>query len=73
MKIVEDPLLIDLREAARLSGISLSTFLRLERTGRVGPRPIRLGRLVRIDRRELERWIAAGCPSRADWLRRRSA
>ena len=31
------------------------------------PRPIRLGRLKRWDSREIELWIATGCPLRAEW------
>lgn len=41
----------------------------LNSSGRL-PRPIRLGRAVRWDRNELERWIAAGAPTREAWERR---
>jgi predicted DNA-binding transcriptional regulator AlpA len=41
----------------------------LNSSGRL-PRPIRLGRAVRWDRRELEQWIAAGAPTREAWERR---
>lgn len=31
------------------------------------PEPIRLGRSVRWDMNEVERWIDAGCPTRRNW------
>ena len=51
---------------ARLLCISVRHLWGLNASGRV-PRPVRLGRSVRWDRAELERWLAAGAPSRDHW------
>lgn len=63
----EAPLVLDAREAARLLGISRSTFLKLHAAGKV-PMPVRFGRAVRWRREEMNEWLAAGAPSRARWL-----
>lgn len=42
-----------------LGGISVST-IRGWRLADVGPKPIKMGGLVRYQRSEVERWIAAG-------------
>ena len=52
--------------AARL-GISTRHLDDLRREGKIGPRPIRLGKSLRFDAREIARWIAAGCPPRSQW------
>ncbi len=36
------------------------------------PEPIRLGRSVRWDLDELERWIDASCPARREWEARKA-
>lgn len=63
-----EKLLLSAAEVAHLLGISRSAFYSLLSSGRIGPMPIRFGRAVRWDRRELERWIAAKCPCRDRWL-----
>lgn len=35
--------------------------------GKFGPRHIRLGRSVKFDLDEIDRWINAGCPPRDRW------
>lgn len=55
------PLLIDVRAVASLLGCSPRHVYRLSADARM-PRPIRLGCLVRWDRRSLARWVADGCP-----------
>jgi len=60
------PLLVNAREAARLCGLGRTAWYALHSSGRC-PLPIRLGRAVRWDRRELEAWTAAGCPARDRW------
>lgn len=62
-------LLVDAAEAAGLLGVSRMTFLRLDRRGLLGPKSVRLGRLVRWHRQQIEQWAAAGCPPRVQWLR----
>ena len=63
-----DKLLLSATEVAALLGISRSAFYSLLSSGRIGPLPVRLGRSVRWDKRELETWIAEKCPSRDRWL-----
>lgn len=64
-----ESLLVDAIQGAYLIGVSKATFLRLDRRGLLGPRSVRLGRLVRWHRQQLEAWAAAGCPPRTKWLR----
>lgn len=60
-------LLLEVREAAALVGVSRSTFWKLHSSGRV-PLPVRLGgRVVRWRREELQAWVSAGCPPRDHW------
>jgi excisionase family DNA binding protein len=54
-------LLVDLAELAVLLKISARTAKRMAAAGEL-PGLVRLGRLVRFDRRVIERWIADGCP-----------
>ena len=62
-----DKLLVNAQEAARLAGISERHWWALHSSGRIGPRPIALGRAKRWSVRELENWIAAGAPGRDRW------
>lgn len=59
-------LLLDLEEVASRLGISRAHAARLNASGRL-PRPIHLGRSVRWNAQELERWTLAGCPARVRW------
>lgn len=61
------PLLLRAEEAARLLAVSRSHFLAMHASGRLGPRPVKLGRAVRWRRLEVEAWCRAGCPSRHRW------
>lgn len=61
------PILVGADCGAALLGLSRSTFLRMDRSGRLGPRSILLGRLRRWHRYQLEAWAAAGCPPRTQW------
>lgn len=58
--------------AAKLLDISIRHFWKLNATARI-PRPVRLGRSVRWQLRELEEWLQAGCPARLEWERRRAS
>jgi excisionase family DNA binding protein len=62
-----DKLLLSAAETAALLGISRSAFYSLLSSGRVGPMPVRFGRAVRWDRREIEQWVAQKCPCRDRW------
>jgi predicted DNA-binding transcriptional regulator AlpA len=61
--------LVDAAAVASLLSISNASFFRLAARGGV-PSPIRLGRLVRYRRGEIDRWILLGCPSRIEWEQR---
>ena len=62
-----DRLLVDSVEAARLCGISRTTWWSLHSSGRV-PAPVRLGRRTLWRADELRRWTEGGCPPRERWL-----
>lgn len=53
-------------EVADALGISRAHVWKLHSIGKL-PRPVRLGRVVRWDRKILEAWLAAGAPSRDRW------
>lgn len=71
--IAPEPLTLDASAAAKLVGISRSTFLRLDSTGGIGPRSIRLSRRRVWIRSEIVAWIehGRGC-SRVEWLARKA-
>jgi predicted DNA-binding transcriptional regulator AlpA len=58
--------LVDDREAARLHGISRSSWWTLHASGRC-PAPVKLGRRTLWRRAELAAWIRCGAPSRERW------
>ena len=70
MRPLELPLLLAGDAAAALVGVSKSAFYRLNVQGLV-PRAKRFGKLRRWSRVELEAWVAAGCPTREEWEKRR--
>jgi predicted DNA-binding transcriptional regulator AlpA len=51
-------------------GISQASFFRLRSMGKIGPRPIKLGKSVRWDEVEVKEWIAAKCPNARQWQSR---
>lgn len=55
------PTLVDVRAFAAILGSSPRNIWRL-RDGGLCPRPIRIGRLVRWRKSDIEKWIADGCP-----------
>ena len=55
------PELLDVEAVARLCGCSAPHVRRLADAGRM-PAPVKVGALVRWNRRAIERWIADGCP-----------
>ena len=52
--------------AAEMFSFSERHWRQLDVEGKV-PAPRRLGRSVRWDVAELQRWSAAGCPDRVEW------
>ena len=65
--VVVERLLIGAMEAARMAGVSRSTWWSLHSAGKV-PVPVHLGGRTLWNIEELRRWIAAGCPARERWL-----
>lgn len=65
-------LLIPDTEAARLCGIGRATWHRLRAAGKIGPRPIRLGRRVLYLRSECIAWAEAGVPDSQTWTAMRA-
>ncbi len=55
------PELIDAGRLATMLSVSARTLYRLKERGYL-PEPIRLGGSVRWRLRDVERWIASGCP-----------
>jgi predicted DNA-binding transcriptional regulator AlpA len=60
-------------EVAKLLGISERHLWAMHSTGRLGPRPIALGRAKRWRIDELRAWLDAGAPSRDKWLAMRES
>jgi predicted DNA-binding transcriptional regulator AlpA len=54
--------LLDIRTVADMVGASTRHIDRLSKARKM-PRPFKLGALVRWSRREIEQWIATGCPA----------
>ncbi len=54
--------LLSVAEVASLLNVCERHVYRMADAGQL-PRPLRIGRTVRWDRRALERWIDAGCPT----------
>jgi len=63
------PLTVSAAEAARLLGVSRSTWDSWTTRG-LTPRPLRIGGRVLWSYRELMAWIDAGAPPRAIWYQR---
>lgn len=59
---VEPDVLLDAIETGIVLACSPRTVARLSNAGRMPP-PIKLGSLTRWSRRELDAWIARGCPA----------
>jgi len=57
----EEVRLLDVQAVAQILACSTRHIYRLADSGRM-PRPRKLGALVRWDRKELEKWLADGCP-----------
>ena len=62
------PELLTVDDFAALLQVSTRQIYLMEDDGRLGPARVQIGRAVRFRRREVEEWIAAACPPRAEWL-----
>ncbi len=62
------PCLVDAESLAAMLGVSRATVYKMHKDGTLGPTTVKLGgrRLWRTE--EVRRWVAAGCPSRNQWL-----
>lgn len=67
---VAEALMIDARQIGALLSVCLRTVRIWDSTGKL-PQPVRIGKCVRWRRSEINDWIAAGCPPRAEWSVRR--
>jgi predicted DNA-binding transcriptional regulator AlpA len=61
-----DALLVRAEGAARICAMSLRSWRSWDAAGLV-PSPIRIKRSTFWRKAELEAWVAAGCPRRAEW------
>lgn len=66
------PLAVTDQEVAKLLQISQRHLWNLDRDGKIGPRPIRLGKSRRWPLDEVRDWLNAGCPDRATWEAKRT-
>ncbi len=55
------PELLSVKDLARLLGCSVRHVFRMSDAGQMPP-PVKLGALVRWNRKVVEAWIAEGCP-----------
>jgi len=60
------PLLLDIRDLAKLLSRSVGSLWRDDAAGRL-PRAVRIGSSKRWRFDEIREWVSAGCPSRSDW------
>jgi excisionase family DNA binding protein len=61
-----DPLVYDTAELGQLLRLSKRTVRRHDAAGKI-PRAVRIGGSKRFRADEVRDWLAAGCPSRAEW------
>jgi predicted DNA-binding transcriptional regulator AlpA len=65
-----EPLAVPTTEAARLCGLTVPMWRKLDRSGRC-PAPLKVGRRLLWRVRDLEEWLEAGCPARSEYQARR--
>jgi predicted DNA-binding transcriptional regulator AlpA len=65
-KAEHNSLLLTARQAAKACGKSLRTWRSWDSGGMI-PRAIRIGRSTLWRADELQKWVQAGCPRRAEW------
>jgi excisionase family DNA binding protein len=68
--IADETLLLSVGKAAALCGTSTRTWRRWDSAGLI-PSPVRIGRTTRWRREDVLAWIAAKCPRRQEWERRK--
>ncbi len=60
--------LLTVRELAQKLKVGRSTFHAHNARGLIGPKPIKIGGVVRYYANEIAEWIKAGCPCRSRWI-----
>lgn len=65
------PLAIGATATAKLLGVSVRHLWAMNSSGRL-PRPVRFGRAVRWNLRELQEWMDMGSPPRDRWEKMKS-
>ena len=70
-KNTHEPILLDVKGVANMLGVSTNSVRNYDVEGRIGPMAIKLGRLKKWKKEEIEKWVEAGCPGRARWQSRR--
>lgn len=67
VRLRASPILVGVKDAARMIGVSPTHFRRLDSQGKLGPVGIRLGGRVLWSVGELKSWADVGCPDRVAW------
>ncbi|MFI5381099.1 MAG: helix-turn-helix domain-containing protein [Tepidisphaerales bacterium] len=62
-----EPMAMNATDTARMLGFTAPGFCNLLKSGRIGPRPARIGRCLRFETAEIRAWLRAGCPPRNRW------
>ena len=62
-----EAMLLTIDQVAELLGLSERSVYNFDRSGRLGPVSVKLGKCSRWVRSELEAWTIAGCPNRRQW------
>jgi predicted DNA-binding transcriptional regulator AlpA len=60
-------------EVAKLLRISQRHLWNLDRDGKIGPKPVRLGKSRRWQSDQVRAWLNAGCPDRVTWEAKRTS
>ena len=60
--IQDDTKLLSYEQISVMLSCSVSQVFALRERGRLPIKPIRIGGMVRFPRRQVEKWIDAGCP-----------
>lgn len=63
------PLLLDSKALATMLSIGLSKLYQMNRSGHLGPMPLKFGQRTLWRTEEIAAWVRAGCPRRELWLK----
>ena len=70
--VITKPELLTVADFAALLQVSTRQIYLMEEDSRLGPARVQIGRAVRFRWREVQEWIAAGCPPQTEWIAKRS-